>query len=61
MMCKINKKKNTNESSRVTLKNIQKKIFRTQLLLIVTLALFLGVAGVISYFLSVRFIEKKEF
>ena len=57
MMCKINKKKNTNESSRVTLKNIQKKIFRTQLLLIVTLASFLGVAGTL---INIHFETKKR-
>ena len=56
-MCKINKKKNINESSRVTLKNIQKKIFRTQLLLIVTLASFLGVAGTL---INIHFETKKR-
>ena len=30
-----------------TLNNIQQNIFRTQLILIVTLALFLGVAGIL--------------
>lgn len=33
------------KQERITLKSIQKKFFRTQLILIVTLALFLGIAG----------------
>ncbi len=34
-----------NRQKRTTLKNIQQKLFRTQLILIISLALFLGVAG----------------
>ena len=41
----MKKRTNISKLNRITLKSIQKKIFRTQLLLIVTLALFLGVAG----------------
>lgn len=43
----IDKKKtdDTTASKRISLKNIQRNLFRTQLILIVTLALFLGVAG----------------
>lgn len=37
----------TNGKSRVTLRNIQQKIFRTQFILIVSLALFLGGAGIL--------------
>lgn len=36
---------NTSSPKRITLKNIQHNLFRTQLILIITLALFLGVAG----------------
>ena len=39
------KKKNTGKQERITLKQIQRNFFRTQLILIITLALFLGVAG----------------
>ena len=37
----------TNGKSKITLNNIQKKIFRTQLILIITLAVFLGGAGIL--------------
>ncbi len=37
----------TNGKSRITLNNIQRKIFRTQLILILTLAVFLGGIGVL--------------
>lgn len=35
----------TNKKNKVTLKNIQQNFFRTQIILIVSLALFLGIAG----------------
>lgn len=38
-------KKKTDAPKRTTLKNIQKNLFHTQLILIITLALFLGIAG----------------
>lgn len=34
-----------NQRGKITLKNIQRDLFRTQLILIITLALFLGIAG----------------
>ena len=37
----------TNVKSKITLNNIQKKIFRTQLILIITLAVFLGGVGIL--------------
>lgn len=37
----------TNGKSKITLNNIQKKIFRTQLILIITLAVFLGGVGIL--------------
>lgn len=40
-----NKDRNTKKPKRNTLKNIQSLFFRTQIILIITLALFLGVAG----------------
>ena len=35
------------ENRRNTLKNIQKRLFRTQMILILTLAVFLGSAGIL--------------
>lgn len=40
-----NKKKRNGKQERITLKNIQRNFFCTQLVLIITLALFLGAAG----------------
>ena len=51
---KINK---TNGQKRTSLKNIQQKIFRTQLILIITLALILGVAGT---FINIHFETQKR-
>lgn len=45
------------KEKRTSLKNIQKKIFRTQLILIVTLALFLGFAGTL---LNIHFETEKR-
>lgn len=46
-----------NVQKRTALKNIQQKIFRTQLILIITLALFLGVAGT---FINIHFETQKR-
>lgn len=41
----MEKKETTKIQKRMTLNNIQQRLFRTQMILIITLALFLGVAG----------------
>ena len=45
--CRKKTKIMTNGKNKVTLNNIQKKIFRTQLILIITLAVFLGGVGIL--------------
>ena len=47
----------TNRKKRATLKNIQQKIFRTQLVLIISLAIFLGVTGT---FINIHFETQKR-
>ena len=51
------KKRKTRGQNRITLKSIQKVFFRTQLILIVTLALFLGIAGTL---INVNFETQKR-
>lgn len=51
-------KRNSQKNEKATLGNIQKMSFRFQIILIVTLALFLGFAG---SFINVQFeIERRE-
>ena len=52
------KKKLKNPQKQISIKNIHRKIFTTQLILIITLALFLGISGTL---INIHFeIDKRD-